>query len=234
MALVNGSDCLLQVNVLGEYLSIACARSFSLSTTTETVETTTKSDGQWRSFAPFAFTYSLTFEGILKVDPLSTSGFDLQAAQLGFTEVPYRIIFEDEDGAIKIIEGTCIITSSTFNVNAGQFADFSFELQGTGAYQVRDSIETCETVINDGFLQIQLRQFPYATPGATTLEVTLSSISGAWQKINASIDGGTPLSFYNAQFYMTGISMGTHNIKLTPVCVNGIEGSSVTKTFEFS
>lgn len=234
MALVNGSDCLFQVNVLGEYLSIACARSFSITTVLEDVEVTTKGDGQWRSYAPSALTYTISLEGILKIDETQTSAFDIHAAQIGFTEVPFRIIFEDEEDNFKIVEGNCLVSSSTFTVNAGQFADFSIELKGTGALVKRTTVETCETVINDGLLQVQLRQFPYATPGATKLEVILSSISGAWERINYSIDGGSTGSSFSSTFYINPISLGTHTIRLAAVCPNGIEGTPLVKTFEFT
>ena len=230
-AAIQGSDCLFAVNILGDYTAVVCATSFSLSVASEFVETTTKGDGQWKAFDYNSLSYTLSLSGIVKSqDDTAATVFDLLASQTGFSEVPFRLLFTDGTNN-KYVEGTCLISSTQLGASAGNLADYSVEFQGTGSFSVRETLEICESYIPDTLLNVQVRQYPYGSTGTTTVEVQIGTISGAWSRIDYSVDGGSWYSDFYQTFYITGITAGSHTVRLAPVCESGVQGEILSKTF---
>lgn len=234
MALIQGSDCVIQFYVDTDYEGFVCATSFTLTTNTEVIETTTKGTGQWRAFKPNALTYSLSIAGLAKIDDTSSTAFDLLEAQKGFTEVPFRIIFTDKEGTDKILEGTAIVLTTTFTANPSDYLNNTIEMQGTGEYFIKDTIEGCDTFIPNTLLNVQIRQYPLGSSGTTTVYVEIGNITGDWQKINYSIDGGSKYSVYQKDFLIENLELGEHTISIIPVCPNGIEGTPYNTSFTMS
>lgn len=227
---IQGSDCLFAVYNGSEYVPVVCSTSFSLTLTSDLIETTTKGDGQWKAYDYNTLSYTLSLSGIVKSqDDTAATVFDLLASQMGFVEVPYRLLFTDGE-TDKYIEGTCLISSTQLGASAGNLADYTCEFQGTGAFETRDTLEICEVYIPDTFLNVQVRQYPYGSTGTTTVEVQITNISADWIKIDYSVDGGSWFSSYNKTFYITGVSAGSHTIRLAAVCPNGVRGEILSKT----
>lgn len=149
---IQGRNCLIKFNLLGSYLPAVCCKSFTLNTVTETVETTTQSDGQWKDYDYDALSYTISIEDAVKAeDSAGTVMFDLLTAQIQFIEIGYQIFYVDDDLYTIIIEGTVIVTSSDIQALASEVLSDNFEFQGKGAYTLQRILNpTTLTIIIQG------------------------------------------------------------------------------------
>lgn len=149
---IQGKNCLIKFNLSGSYLPAVCAKSFSLSTATDTVETTTQSDGQWKDFDYDALSYTLSLEDAVKaIDDAGTVMFDLLTAQTQFIEIGFQIFYVDDDMYTIIITGTVIVTSSEIQALANDVLGDSIEFQGKGSYTLQRIFDpTILTIVIEG------------------------------------------------------------------------------------
>lgn len=135
---IQGRNCLIKFNLSGSYLPAVCCKSFTLNTVTETVETTTQSDGQWKDYDYDALSYTISLEDVVKAeDTAGTVMYDLLTAQTQFIEIGFQIFYADADLYTIIIEGTVIVTSSDIQALASEVLSDSFEFQGKGSYTLQ-------------------------------------------------------------------------------------------------
>lgn len=65
MAFINGTNSILYILIDGGYLPIACLTENSMSETIDTIDTTTRDNEGWKTFAPTMQTINLSFSGLL-------------------------------------------------------------------------------------------------------------------------------------------------------------------------
>lgn len=149
---IQGKNCLIKFNLSGDFLPAVCCKSFTLTTTTDTVETTTQSDGQWKNFDYDALSYTLSIEDVVKaIDPAGTVMYDLLTAQTQFIEIGFQIFYADVDLYTIIITGTVIVTSSDISALVGEVLSDGFEFQGKGSYTLQRILDpTILTIIIQG------------------------------------------------------------------------------------
>lgn len=225
---VQGTDCLFELNTGGGYLPFVCAKSFNLSLNTETVEITSPIDGYWKDFDYDSLSYQIELSGLLS---LASDGnirtFDLMELQMGFVEVLWRAIFEDADGNTKVCTGTALVNSTSLSVSAGSMVDTPISLVGKGPYTVGDTTEICEAAIGTGPLDLVI--FPGMSPNH--MEVNVNATTGGPMGFDWSIDGG-PVNTTFAFNWGTGeLTPGSHTIQIWAICVNGIRGAVRVEDF---
>lgn len=155
-SVVKGKDCVFQVNITGDWKSVICAKSFSLVTTTEEIETTTLSDGSdpeeglWKDFDYHSLSYNITLEGILKMlDTLNDTFWEVLAAQTGFLEVPFRVIYKDPELNTNSLVGVVMVKTSSLNASASGFVNTNIEFLGKGKYAVATLTELHQIVFKE-------------------------------------------------------------------------------------
>lgn len=131
---IQGKNCILKVNVLGDYLPLICAKSFTLTVNADTVETTTQGTGPWKTFDYDALNYTISFDGAGKAIDSNPIVFDMMDAQTGFVEVGFQALYIDNDNVIQKIQGVFIVTQTALNAIAGDALGFGIEFQGTGEF----------------------------------------------------------------------------------------------------
>jgi predicted secreted protein len=140
---VQGKDCVFKINITGGLKAVLCSKLFTLTTTTEEIETTTISDGSdpeagyWKDFDYQNLSYSITLDGIMKItDASDDTAWELLTAQLGFYEVPFQLYYLDAEANSKTVEGTVMVKSSSFSAASSGFVNTSVELLGKGKYTI--------------------------------------------------------------------------------------------------
>lgn len=223
--MIKSNECVLTFALDGEnYFPVYCGTGFALTVNTEIIETTTKGDGQYQDFDYNSLSYSLTIDGLGKLDTYST--FDVLYAQRTFMDLPFRLIFQEGD-SVQVIEGTVMVLSTDLTVTADEHMNYSHEFRGRGPYEIRNTIEPCPSVVLAENVIVTTNPFT----GAVQVEITSSS--GA-VSFNWSIDGGPPNNAAGTTFLAGSYDAGDHSITVTPVCANGEEGTGATKSFTIS
>src|SRR6185436_11640854 len=149
--IVQGRDCIFQVNIGAGFVPLVCSKSFAVTVETEMKETTTVGNGVWRAFDYKSLSYSISLNGAVKVvdDDADAIYFDLLFYQMNFLELPFRAIFTDPANTVKVMRGTAIVPRSVFNASPGQLADSVVDLQGSGEMFVLDTAEDCDLEVTD-------------------------------------------------------------------------------------
>jgi len=217
--IVQGMDCLFQLDTGGGYLPFVCAKSFSLSLDSEFVDTTGLTDGQWKAYDYDSLGYQINLGGVMKIiDAAGITVFDIMALQMGFTEVKWRSIYNDTNGNTKVCTGIALISNTTLNVQAGSLIDTPITLQGTGSYTTANTTEVCTGSISN--ILMGLGADPVY---GRVFNITYSGIN----RIDYTIDGGASATvFPDVSPYALELifAAGVHNMVFTPICANGVSG----------
>jgi hypothetical protein len=222
--MINSNDCILTFALDGEnYNPVYCGTGFAITVDTEIVETTTKGDGQYQDFDYNTLSYSLTIDGLGKLDTYNT--FDVLFAQRTYMDVPFRLICEEGESVI-VIEGIVIVSSTDLTVNADQFLSYSHQFRGRGAYEIRDTIEPCYTDISSAYILIGSNE-----PTSSDTTVIITSIVGTAASFDWSVDGGAVSNSTSNDFLIGVLSPGSHSITITPICENGVSGIGIVHPF---
>jgi hypothetical protein len=245
--IVQGKNCLFQVNFGDGYQSVVCAKGFTVTFDTELKETTSRGSGVHKEYDYKSLSGSINLTGLIKVADNDGNAifFDLAFYQKNFIEVPFKALFEDNFGVIKSIRGLGIIRSSAFTASAAQLADSSVDIQISGEYHIEsDTALGCSNTIT----QILIDGSPH-TPGASLILV------GAGTNINLGINtlANPALEIFRYDYEVNSsgrnsawssgalpfdigevvIPMGASTLTIYPVCDNGFDGTpyilSITK-----
>lgn len=226
--IIQGNDCLFQINTTGEFKTLVCSKSFLLSVETETKETTTRGDGGWRDYDYKTLGYTITLSGLLKLtDSEGRNTYnDLFQQQINFLEVQYRIIYTDPSGNNAIVAGTVIITRTALNTSAGSQVESDIEMIGKGSF---GSFEISETTTVD--FKIQSTNFDATnllTAGNNAYKVSdfkilLTTSDSSDQQVGVSYSvpklGASFASDYSVNTVGTGIS--------NPSTISATDGGTV-------
>lgn len=231
---VQGRNCLFKVNVLGSYLPLICAKSFSVNIESDFVETTTQGTGQFKAFDYDSLTAALSFEGVQKIVDAATNPtfYDMLAAQMSFLEVGFKMLFIDPDGITKELTGQVLIKSTNLSASISDPAAGALELQLTGDLTVNDPASSCD-ILMTSFDMTGVGTTTNVTGVGTTIvtdtgpfTITPIYTNGPAVRFDYQIDGGG----YNTTFassWVMDIAPGTHTIDIIPYC----EGNVTPGTF---
>lgn len=233
---VQGRNCLFKVNVLGSYLPLICAKSFSCEVTTDTVETTTQGSGPFKSFDYDSLSATLSFDGIQKIVDAASNPtlYDMLAAQLGFITMGFKMLFVDPDGLVKQLSGECLVSRTTLSAAINESAGGTLELQVSDDLILSTPTSSCD---------IDMTSFNII--GSTTTNIPSGGIhivgdagpftivpiytGGPAARFDYQIDGGG----YNTTFASTwimNIVPGVHTINIIPYCDGNVSPGTFTST----
>lgn len=225
---VTGIDAIIQFQKSGEYYPYACAESIELGFDLETVSVKTIGDGVWSKPRGQKLSYQISLNGVIKYDDdTQPHSFDLLDYLLGMTAIPYRIIFTNDEGGLKVIEGVVLPINVNMGGGSEGFASGSATLKGDGAVEVRNLIIPCPSSVTS----VQLVQ------DGTSALIRVTGHTGSPERYDYSVDGGGLQTEFVDSFIedlplQDGLAPGEHTITITPVCENGYNGTPFTTTFE--
>lgn len=224
---VTGKDAVIMFMKGEEYFPYACAIDIEIAFEMETVSVKTIGDGVWAKPRGQALSYQISLNGVIKYDDdTQPHAFDLLSYLMNMVAVQYRIIFTNDEAALKVIEGTALPTNVNLGGGSEGFANGSATLKGDGAVDVRDLIIPCPSSI----ISIQLVE------GGDYPVIRITDHTGSPMRYDYSVDGGGFVSQYVTSFIQDlaldpGISAGGHTITIIPVCQNGENGQEFTAPF---
>lgn len=139
---IQGKNCIFQLKIGDEYLTVVCAKSFTFNPVTDMKETTTVGSGFWKEFRPRKLSYTITFNGMLQVESLVTQEkiktlFDYQ---IQFLPLPYRMLYFDNSNNVMNVNGTVYVTSNLFDASPANLVNGTTELQGSGPLEILDFV----------------------------------------------------------------------------------------------
>lgn len=224
---VQGNSCILKVFLAGDYLTVVCTKSFTLTVTSEVIETTTKGTGQFKTYDYNGISYTVSLDGILKfTDPLVENGImDLLNTQLGFIELSFKLYYTNPEGTVKILSGTAIITQTVITAAASQNVGGTVEFQGSGPFTIDAPDADCAIVITGDGLSVitpgSLYNFHPATTGGTP------------SRLDWALDGGAFNTALTDNFNVA-MGYGAHHITIIPYCSSGLPGTQFDEDFVIS
>lgn len=242
--IVQGKNCIFRVNIGSGFATFACTKGFTLVLDTETKETTSRGSGIFREYDYKSIGWRLSFQSIIKVEDedLDPVAFDITSYQLNFLELPIQGVFQDNQSKTKQFAGICIVQNSTLAAMAGQLADGSFELLGSGAIEIASvSGDACDNSITqasvNGFAinsgeAVIITAAANLTLGVNTLSNMIVTVSRFDYEIDSSgrnshfTDGSLPATF--PTILSSAITTGSHVVKIWPICDNGFDGPQFT------
>lgn len=140
---VQGKDAVFQVNITGGWKSLLVAKSYTLTTTAETVEVTTinssndNTEGFWRDYDYDFLSYSINLEGAMKItDATNNTVFDMFDIMHNFLECPFKIVYTDDTAATRTVEGVVLVKNITLSTTPNAVVSKSIEFQGKGKYTI--------------------------------------------------------------------------------------------------
>ena len=111
----------------------ACAQNSSIVINTEFLELAPKTNGIFKSFLPARKNYTISGSGLVKMQENYMQDFDFFSNFITGTETKYTGYLDliDASNNYKVYEFNCYISSLTLESTPGQFATYSYALQGT-------------------------------------------------------------------------------------------------------
>lgn len=224
---VLGTDAVIYFVKDDVYVLYACATDIQISFEMETVSVRTITDGTWNKPRGVKKAYTIDLSGLIKFDDeTKTHAFDLFAYFNSMTSVAYRIIFTNDEGELRLIEGYALPTSVNLGGGSEGFANGNCALQGDGSVEVRDLVIPCPSTITS----VQLVQ------DGTSALIRITGHTGSPERYDYSVDSGGYITEFVDSFVedlplQDGLAPGDHTITIIPVCENGYNGTPFTTTF---
>lgn len=159
MSIVSGTNCLLEFYDGGQWKPYACARSISLSTQTELIETTVTGAGKNKHFTPTVNSFSGNADGVTS---LNVSGnltlYELRQYQLGHVKQRVRYTRVAQDGVSTYIDTVdFFITDVSDTSSFDNISTFTLTFQGTGVVD--------QTIINPPPITAIVKRYEFTVVG---------------------------------------------------------------------
>lgn len=174
---IQGKNCVFQLKIGDDYLTVVCAKSFTFNPVTDMKETTTVGSGFWKEFRPRKLSYTITFNGMFQV-AASASQEKIKTMldyQVTFLPLIYRLIYTDNSNNVMVVDGSCYVTSTLLDASPVNLVNGTTELQGTGPIVVSDVIPDTitMTVSVTGEADIKIRFILYDEDGNIKYDTSL-------------------------------------------------------------
>ena len=131
MAILRGVDVLVKVDIAGTPTTIAGQRNATLSLSSDSIDTTAKDTGDWRTFLAGLKSWTLSCDGLyVDGDPA------LEELQSKFESGTAVAVTMTEEGGAWTATGNAVITSLDYDASLEDVMTVSAEFQGTGALTI--------------------------------------------------------------------------------------------------
>lgn len=148
--IVFGNNAVLQVNISGTYFSIGCAVSCSFEFENELIGKTDVNAGLFRKKRVRMSDSRMSVQGVTTlVDDTTYSPMYFLQEGIRRTEQDLRMLFTDEAGIIKQIQGSFLVKTIQTTGKADDFSEFDIEFEGTGSISLADPDESGEEIPGD-------------------------------------------------------------------------------------
>lgn len=142
---IQGNSCVFQLKIGDDYMTVICAKSFSINVATEMKDTTTVGGlgtGWWKEKRPRKLEYSISFNGTVQViaDGDKPTIKTMLQNQVWFLPMDYRIIYEDNSENVMVLMGRVYNANTAINASPANLLDGTIELQGTGPIEIEDAL----------------------------------------------------------------------------------------------
>lgn len=183
---VKSEGFVLAYNVGGNIYPLACAKDATISISSDMLELAPKSNGTHRSFVPAKRQFTVIGSGLVKIVGTTQHGIDFFEDLLTTTNTLYTAYMDiiDAQNNYRVFQFNCYVQSVDYSSTVGNFAQYNFALQGTGAFTELTVVDTY--TVSSGTI-----------PGRSTATHKLVAIGygGKW--------------YYNYSVVSTTITLGT-------------------------
>ncbi len=158
MSIVRGENCVLEFYNSGNWEPYACARSITLSTTTELIEVSVTGAGKFKHFTPTVNSFSGNADGVTHLNkPGFVTLYQLRQFQLAHVLQRARFTRESDDGNFYIDIVDFFLTNVTDTSSFDNISTFTIELQGSGVLG--------QTIIEPPLIITAVKRFEYTAVG---------------------------------------------------------------------
>lgn len=235
MKVIEGRDVVLEFfsGEAGTYLPFICAENCGMDLDATLLPTKTRGDGNWETYLMDTKSYIVTCDGVIPYGQASVgvTVWDLYPYFDQMTDVPYRMIFRDnDDNLVKAIYGYVLIKNIKLT-GPMDFAGQSLSFVGNGRPNVQDNLLACQAEIADVVVTLQ---------NDLRINFTYSGLAGA-TRVDYAVDGGSrdthfaPMSggliYILAVFNPGAFTVGEHSVNFYPVCDSGEDGTPFTLNY---
>lgn len=211
---VFGNNAVLQINILGTYINVGCAVSCSFEFENEIILKTDVNAGLFRKKRVRMSDTRMGVQGLTTlVDDTTQSVMYFLQEGIRRTEQDLRILFTDEAGIQKQVQGSYLVKTVKLTGKSDDFSEFDIEFEGTGSISLEDPEGSGSDIPGDiqwdwwemaeGATTISgAGHFGRSFTGESLLEVDREGVQ--YDAITASPDGrqyvynGTTVAFANA------------------------------------
>ena len=156
--IVRGDHVLVEFYQSGNWYGYACARSCSLSTNTELIETSVKGAGKFATFTPTKNSFSGHIDGITSLPGSTTVDlYKLRQYQLGHVLQRMRFVRTAGNGNVYTDNVEFFITNVTDTSSFDNISTFTVEFQGTGVLG--------QTIIQPPIIITAVKRYEYTAAG---------------------------------------------------------------------
>ena len=135
---------LAYTDVSGNTYPLACAKDASITISRDIIELAPKSFNTFRRYIPGKRTFSISGTGLVKLVGTNQHGLDFFDDLFSTTDTNYVAYLDiiDAQNNYKIYKFNCYITNLTLSSAVGEFANYSYTLQGNGAFTELTIVDT--------------------------------------------------------------------------------------------
>lgn len=161
-SLVKGENVVLEFYNDGAWKTYACARSISLTTVTELIETTVTGAGKFKYFLPTVNSFTGQCDGVVSLNDSSVLNlYQLRQYQLGHVLQRARFTRTAMNGTSVYVDTVDFYITSVQDVSPfDNVATFTVELQGSGVLD--------QTIINPPVIITKVKRLEYTGTGGET------------------------------------------------------------------
>jgi predicted secreted protein len=148
--IVFGNNAVLQVRIAGTYVNVGCAVSCSFEFENELIAKTDVNAGLFRKKRVRMSDSRMSVQGLTTlVDDTSYSPMYFLQEGVRRTEQDLRILFTDEGGISKQVQGSYLVKTIQMTGKADDFSEFDMGFEGTGTISLEDPDDSGSDIPGD-------------------------------------------------------------------------------------
>lgn len=133
---VKAEGLVIAYNKGGNIYPLACAKDATISITREFLELAPKTNNSYKRFIPTKRSFTISGSGLVKLDATNQHGldfFDDMFNSINTNYVAYLDVIDNQNNYV-VYQFNCYISELTLDSTVNNFANYSYTLQGNGAF----------------------------------------------------------------------------------------------------
>lgn len=138
--MIEGKNVTVELFVGDTWYPVLCAKDMTLTIRQDVVLKTGPNSGTWRERVARINEWTLSVTGITPVVSTvdSLSFFHTVTEAIRMAPQRIRVVFEDQNGDTKQIDGNALIVANEISASFGSFANAKVDFEGSGPLQISD------------------------------------------------------------------------------------------------